>query len=64
MLATLFDYPFEQRRQLTFWSDVIMTPPHLMGLTIDERMEHLMECLQTFTEMFKQRQFEGNDSQA
>ena len=63
MLATLFDYPFEQRRQLTFWSDVIMTPPHLMGLTIDERMEHLMECLQTFTEMFKQRQYEGNDSQ-
>jgi hypothetical protein len=22
MLATLFDYPFAERRQLTYWSDV------------------------------------------
>jgi len=24
MLATLFDYPFEDRRQLTYWSDVVI----------------------------------------
>ncbi len=29
MLATLFDFPFEERRKLTFWSDMITTPPFL-----------------------------------
>ncbi len=27
MLATLFDFPFEERRKLTFWSDAATTPP-------------------------------------
>ena len=63
MLATLFDFPFEERRKLTFWSDVITTPPYLMGITIDDRPNHLAECLQTFTGLFKERQFEGNESQ-
>ena len=27
MLATLFDYPFEERRKLTFWSDVATGGP-------------------------------------
>ena len=63
MLATLFDFPFEERRKLTFWSEVITTPPILMGLTIEDRLNHLGECLQTFTALFKERQFEGNESQ-
>lgn len=63
MLATLFDFPFEDRRKLPFWSDVMTSPPEQLGLTDDTRMEHLIECLQTFTSMFKERQFEGNESQ-
>jgi cytochrome P450 len=63
MLATLFDFPFEDRRKLTFWSDMTTTPPEQMGLTPDDRVAHLFECLETFTRLFKERQFEGNDSQ-
>ena len=63
MLATLFDYPFENRRQLTFWSDAATTPPEQMGLTGEERANHLLECLATFTEMFKERQRPGNESE-
>ena len=63
MLATLFDFPFEERSKLTYWSEIITTPPILMGLTIEDRLNHLAECLQTFTTLFKQRQFEGNESQ-
>jgi len=63
MLATLFDFPFEDRRKLTFWSDVSTTPPVQMGMTADERVAHLIECLQTFMKLFKERQHEGNESQ-
>ena len=63
MLATLFDYPFENRRQLTFWSDAATTPPEQMGLTEEERANHLFECLATFTQMFKERQRPDNDSE-
>ncbi len=62
MLATLFDFPFEDRRKLTFWSDVATSPPGLIW-SEEERMEHLIECLNTFTTLFKERQFEGNESE-
>ncbi len=62
MLATLFDFPFEDRRKLTFWSDIATSPPGLIW-SEEERMEHLLECLNTFTTLFKDRQFEGNESQ-
>ena len=26
-LATLFDFPFEERRSLTYWSDMMTNPP-------------------------------------
>jgi hypothetical protein len=29
MLATLFDFPFEDRRLLTYWSDVATSNPEL-----------------------------------
>ncbi|MGY3363600.1 hypothetical protein ACVWZL_000725 [Bradyrhizobium sp. GM2.4] len=34
MLATLFDYPFQDRRLLTYWSDVAALSPQ-MGHQID-----------------------------
>jgi len=57
MLATLFDFPFEDRRKLTFWSDVATTQPGPDGLvqSVEERRDVLLECLATFTELWNER---------
>jgi cytochrome P450 len=56
MLATLFDFPFEERGRLTRWSDVATAIPGLGVITSDEqRHEELMECLAYFTELWNQR---------
>ena len=57
MLATLFDFPFEERRRLTRWSDIATTMPGPGGLveTEDERQEILMECLAYFTKLWNER---------
>ena len=57
MLATLFDFPFEDRRLLTYWSDVATTFPQ-PGQTIDtfEKRDAVMfECLQYFTRLWNER---------
>ncbi len=56
MLATLFDFPFERRAKLTYWSDVSTALPG-MGLieTQDEGRQILLECLEEFTELWNQR---------
>ncbi len=58
MLATLFDYPLEERRQLTFWSDVATMDPKAGGIVDSEekRLELLTECLQVMTKLFYERQ--------
>jgi cytochrome P450 len=50
MLATLFDFPFEDRCKLSFWSDVSTAVPHAGGLieTEEEREETFRECLGYF----------------
>ena len=57
MLATLFDFPFEERRRLTRWSDVATTIPYPGGLveTEEERQAELMECLEVFTGLWNER---------
>ncbi|MEN9727049.1 MAG: hypothetical protein RL434_1415 [Pseudomonadota bacterium] len=56
VLATLFDFPWEQRRLLTRWSDVAVTEP---GFGIveswDSRREELEACFQTFAELWQSR---------
>lgn len=56
MLATLFDFPFEERRKLTRWSDIATTNLGA-GLieTEDERRAELIECLQYFTNLWNER---------
>ncbi|MEM1231687.1 MAG: cytochrome P450 [Pseudomonadota bacterium] len=56
MLATLFDFPFEERRKLTYWSDMA-TSSELTGGTTKEadRRAALMECLETFTALRNER---------
>ena len=64
MLATLFDFPFEDRRLLTRWSDVATAIPG-MGIidSESERWEGLHACLDYFTRLWEQRAGEepGND---
>ncbi len=56
MLATLFDFPFEERRKLTRWSDVATAPPG-SGIvdTAEQRRDELMECLAYFTRLWNER---------
>ena len=65
MLATLFDFPFEQRRRLTRWSDVATSIPMKGGLveTEEDRQAELMECLSVFTGLWNARvnREPGND---
>ena len=59
MLATLFDFPYEQRRKLTFWSDMATASPAQVGatgITEAERQAALMECLEVFRGLWKERE--------
>ncbi len=56
MLATLFDFPFEDRSKLTRWSDVATGSPESGVVeTEEQRREELSECLAYFTELWNQR---------
>src|ERR1700760_1848122 len=57
MLAVLFDFPWEDRRKLTRWSDVATTLPGPDGLvaTEEERQAELMECATYFGKLWKER---------
>jgi cytochrome P450 len=57
MLAVLFDFPWEDRRKLTRWSDVATTIPGPGALvtTEDERQVELMECASYFARLWKER---------
>ena len=56
MLATLFDFPFEDRRLLTHWSDVATTIPVGAGAEGWARREaELMECAKYFTRLWNER---------
>jgi cytochrome P450 len=60
MLATLFDFPYEERRKLTLWSEMATSLPDQQVGTVDvteeERRASLMECLEVFTRLWKERQ--------
>ncbi len=56
MLATLFDFPFEERRKLTRWSDVATAVPgHGIVDSEEQRRTELRECGAYFTELWNQR---------
>ncbi len=63
MLATLFDFPFEDRRKLTRWSDVATAPIGVLVDTDEARQAELLECLEYFTGLWNERvnQPPGND---
>ncbi|MDP1556041.1 MAG: cytochrome P450, partial [Hyphomonas sp.] len=57
MLATLFDFPFEDRHKLPFWSDVATTSDAagIVGADMEWRMKHLTECVEYFTRLWHER---------
>ncbi|MBT3708505.1 MAG: cytochrome P450 [Pseudomonadales bacterium] len=64
MLATLFDFPFEDRRKLTYWSDCATSSEANGGTTPEAvRREALLECLEVFTGLWNERinKAPGND---
>ncbi len=56
MLATLFDFPWEERRKLTYWSDVATADENsgIIG-SLEERQEILLQCAEYFTDLWNQR---------
>ena len=62
MLATLFEFPFEERRKLTRWSDVATAAPGTIIESEEERRTELLECLEFFTTLWNERRANpGND---
>ncbi|MGZ5933613.1 MAG: cytochrome P450, partial [Rhizomicrobium sp.] len=55
-LATLFAFPFEERRRLTHWSDVMTNAPGFGPVTSwDQKRDEIAECFAAFTELWNER---------
>jgi cytochrome P450 len=57
MLATLFDFPFEDRRKLSYWSDISTAVPYEGGLVESEEQREVVfsECLGYFMRLWNER---------
>lgn len=57
LLATLFDFPLEDRRKLTRWSDIVFAVPEPGGVveTQQQKIDELMECVAYFEGLWAQR---------
>lgn len=57
LLATLFDFPWEDRRKLTRWSDIVFAIPEPGGLveTIEQKRDEFMECVAYFDRLWDER---------
>ena len=56
MLATLFDFPFEERRKLTRWSDVSTALPKSGVVeSAEQRRQEMDECAAYFTRLWNER---------
>ena len=58
MLATLFDFPWEDRRKLTYWSDIATSSPRqtgAVGVTEEQWRATMLECLEYFTRLWNER---------
>jgi cytochrome P450 len=55
-LATLFDFPFEERQKLPYWSDMVTNMPgHGAVKSWQHKAEALSECFRTFEELWNTR---------
>jgi len=66
MLATIFDFPWEDRRKLTYWSDMTTSTDQQladMGLVQEDRQRILLECLDYFTTLWRDRENTDGDDE-
>jgi len=63
MLASLFDFPLEDRRKLTRWSDVVFAIPEPGGVveTQEEKRQEFMECVSYFAKLWEERKENPGD---
>ena len=63
MLATLFDFPLEDRRKLTRWSDIVFAIPEPGGVveSMEQKRDELFECLQAFSQLWDERRENPGD---
>jgi cytochrome P450 len=65
MLATMFDFPWADRRKLTYWSDMATASDEQLaelGGVPEDREKALRECLEVFTQLWKDREGADRDS--
>ena len=57
MLATLFDFPLEDRRKLTRWSDIVFAVPGPGGVVESQaqKREEMLECVAYFEGLWAER---------
>ena len=57
MLATLFDFPMQDRRKLTRWSDIVFAIPGPGGVveTQQQKIDELFECVAYFEKLWDER---------
>ena len=57
LLATLFDFPLDDRRKLTRWSDIVFAVPEPGGVveTQQQKIDELMECVAYFEGLWEER---------
>lgn len=64
MLATLFDFPLEDRRKLTRWSDITFAVPAPGGIveSQQQKIDELLECVAYFERLWElRRENPGSD---
>lgn len=57
LLATLFDFPYEDRHKLTRWSDIVFAVPEPGGVIESQaqKRDELLECVAYFEKLWEER---------
>ena len=63
MLATLFDFPFEDRRMLTRWSDIVFAIPQPGGVveSLEQKRDEMLGCIAYFERLWEERRKNPGD---
>lgn len=65
MLATLFDFPWEERHKLSIWSDAVVSDERITGkadLTLEERQLMAVDIFESFSKLWQERLDDGVES--
>lgn len=65
MLATLFDFPWEERHKLSMWSDAVVSDERITGkadLTLEEQQLMAVDIFESFSTLWQERLDDGVES--